>query len=245
MRTTRPATDSAGLLQVSEADLQRYAEGTLHPCRRSEIEGFLACNPDLAARVMQAMHQRERVSVSRAWIGAQAHRFRTRTIALCLACAVAGWAVAQSLDEDGPFHDLKVTPQYVEDAVMSQRVTHVRIGMTSQVETPQLNALEIEQATGIRMPVLGSAWRLLDAQIYPSEEGPSVSVLMETTQGKKMNLFAVSADTAADEVPVIAKEHGEYAAYWENDGAAYVLTGEGSSAELLSQAKALARSALM
>ena len=191
------------------------------------------------------MHQRERVGVLQPRTAAQAGRTSIRTITLCMACAVAGWAVAQGLDEDGPFHDLRMTPEYVEDAVMSQLVTHVRIGMTSQMETPLLNAQEIEQATGIRMPSLESDWQLLDAQIYPSEEGPSVSVLMQTMQGKKLNLFAVSADTAADDVPVLAKEHGEYAVYWEHNGAAYVVTGEGSSAELVHHANALARSALM
>jgi anti-sigma factor RsiW len=243
MRNIRPNAASVPFHQISDSDLRHYVEGTLSASRRSEIEGYLACNPDLAARVMQAMHQRERIGILQG--AAQAGRARIRTFTLCLACAIAGWAVAQSLDEDGPFHDLRVTPDYVEDAVMSQRVAHVRIGMMSQTETPRLDAEEIEHATGIRMPTLDSNWQLLDTQIYPSEEGPSVSVLMRNSQGERMNLFAVGADTTANEIPVVAKEHGEYAVYWEQDGAAYVLTGEGSSAELLHHANALARSALM
>jgi hypothetical protein len=245
MRNTRPEIRSSHRLRVSDADLRHYAEGGLSASRRTEIEGFLACNPDLAARVMQAMHQRERRGAMQASAASQAGRTRIRTLTLCIACAVAGWAVAQSLDEDGPFHDLRITPEYVEDAVMSQRVTHVRIGMTSQVETPLLNPEEIEQATGIRMPTFAEDWQLLDAQIYPSEKGPSISVLMQTRQGRKLNLFAVRANTTAGHVPVLAKEHGEYAANWEHNGAAYVVTGEGSSAELLGHAATLARGAPM
>jgi anti-sigma factor RsiW len=231
-------------LQVSESDLESYIAGTLGVSRRTEIEGFLACNPDLAANVMHALHQRERSRVA-AGRPLSGRRFRIGTVALCATCAVAGWAVAEGLDDEGPFYDLRTTPEYVEDAVMSQRVTHVRIGMNSQVETPSLDPREIERATRIRMPVLPETWRLLDAQVYPSEEGPGVSVLMETTLGKKINLFAVIADTAAGSTPSLAQEHGEKAAYWESGGAAYVITGDGSAEHLLGYAIELSRNSLM
>jgi anti-sigma factor RsiW len=235
----------ADTLQVSEADLHSYVDGSLSAPRRTKIEGFLACNPDLAANVMHAMHRRERSRVASGLSGSGRRRVRIGTVALCVTCAVAGWAVAEGLDDEGPFDDLKSTPEYVEDAVMSQRITHVRIGMSSQVETPQLDPREIERATSIRMPTLPATWRLLDTQIYPSEEGPGVSVLMETSMGKKINLFAVRADTSADGTPNVAREQGENAAYWESSGAAYVITGDGSAEHLLGYAIELSRSSMM
>ena len=88
--------------------------------------------------------------------------------------------LAEGLDDDGPFRDLSSIPEYVDDAIRSVKVTHLRIEMESQEQTPILNTADIEQATKIRMPGLPRDWELLDAQVYPSETGPSISVLMET-----------------------------------------------------------------
>ena len=38
---------------------------------------------------------------------------------------------------------------------------------------------------------------------------------------------------------------GEYAAYWEEEGGAYVLTGEGSSNEILADAALLSHNGMM
>lgn len=50
-------TDALDRLDFGEADLQACVSGRLPPDRRAGIEGFLACNPDLAAGVMKALHQ--------------------------------------------------------------------------------------------------------------------------------------------------------------------------------------------
>jgi hypothetical protein len=147
--------------------------------------------------------------------------------------------LAEGLDDDGPFRDLSSIPEYVDDAIRSVKVTHLRIAMESQEQTPVLNTADIEQATRIRMPGLPQDWKLLDAQVYPSETGPSISVLMETPELHKLNLFAVLADTRVGQTPVLDSDRGEYAAYWESGGAAYVLTGEGAPQELLNQAMQL------
>ncbi|MEO6081363.1 MAG: hypothetical protein ABIQ86_16580 [Steroidobacteraceae bacterium] len=243
-----PTNDEFGALQVlpvSDTELLAYVEGKLDASRKAEIEGFLACNPDLAATVMQALHQRERLTTNGRARPATRAAHMVRIVAACVACGVAGWAVAEGLDDDGPFRDLSATPEYVDDAIMSLRVARVRIGMDSQVETPNLDSAEIQRATQIRLPALPVSWRLLDTQLYPSEEGPSVSMLIEAMPGQKLNLFAVRADTAVTADPVVTTEKGELAAYWELDGAAYVLTGDGSRDELLTHATQLSRNALM
>lgn len=242
----RKFTGHSSVVSVSDDDLQSYVDGGLDTARRAVIEGFLACNPDLAARVMQQMHQRRRSMPSSSMAQGNVRAMRRAGVALaCLACVVAGWMSAEGMDNDGPFRDLSATPRYVDDAIMSQRVAHVRIGMESQIETPVLNSAEIEQATQIRMPDFPGDWRMLDAQVYPSEEGLSVSVLMEPEPGRKYSLFAVLADTSATEIPTVAMEKGEYAAYWESNGAAYVLTGDASRDEILSRARMLSGTSLM
>lgn len=225
---------------VSDADLAGYVAGRLDTGRRAEVEGYLAANPDLAAKVMQSLHQQARISeVTHAAPRSGRAMRPAQVVAACCICAVAGWAVAEGLDDDGPFRDLSSIPEYVDDAIRSQQVTHVRIGMASQLETPVLDPDEIQRATRIRMPALPATWRLLDTQVFPSETGPSISVLIEASSGEKLNLFAVLADTSVTDRPVVTTERGETAAYWESGGAAFVLTGAGSERELLSRAAQL------
>lgn len=218
-------TDALDRLDVGEADLQAYVSGRLPPDRRAAIAGFLACNPDLAAGVMKALHQQERARLAAsAPVASRLARFLRPGFA-CLICAIAGWAVAEGLDDDGPFRDLSRIPQYVEDAIRSHHVAQVRFAMLSQVETPHLDHNELEQITHIRMPALPEDWQLLDAQVFPSERGPSVSVQLVTPEGQALNLFAVRADTPVRDVPLVTRRGDQNAVYWESGGSAYVLTG--------------------
>lgn len=226
-------------LEVSDADLQAYVAGGLAPARRAQIAGFLACNPDLAASVMQALHQRERVRHVTPVPGAGGFARTTRIGLSCVACGIAGWALAEGLDDDGPFRDLSRIPQYVEDAIRSQRVAQVRFAMVSQVESPHLDRREIEQVTHIHMPALPEDWQLLDAQVFPSERGPSLSVQLVTAEGQGLNLFAVRADTAVRDVPLVTRRDGQQAVYWESGGSAYVLTGSTSPDAMLRAAAQL------
>lgn len=236
-------------LRIAREDLVAYATGGLSRARRAEIAGFLACNPDLAAEVMRLAHLNERSrgagSGECATRGAGSARRGARLVAAGLACAIAGWAFATGIDDDGPLQGLLKAPEYVEDAVMSWRATHLRISMHSQLQSTSLDVEELRRMMLIRLPVLPREWRLLDAQVYPSEAGPGVSMLLETTQGRQVNLFAVRSNTAATSTPVFTARHGANAAYWELGNAAYVLTGEGSPEEILLHAKRLSRSGLM
>jgi len=237
--------ESAAMLRIGDLELRAYVDGRLDHARRAAIEGFLACNPDLAASVMQALHQRDRARfvLPPGWQARMRHA--SRTLLACVSCGVAGWAVAAALDDDGPFLRVAGPPQYVDEAVMSQRATRVRIDMSSQVETPALDPAEIQRKMRLRLPVLPEDWRVLDAQVYPSDDGPGVNLLIETAPGRQLNLFAVRANTAVTAEPVVTRKDGEYAAYWEEEDAAYVLTGDGSREELLARASLLSRNAMM
>jgi anti-sigma factor RsiW len=234
-------------LRISRDDLLAYAEGRLDRSRRTDVAGFLACNPDLAAEVMRVVHLQERSRDAGQALTPATGRGRraARLAAACTACAIAGWAFAAGLDEDGPLQGLLKAPEYVEDAVMSWRATDLRIAMNSQTQTATLDTEELRQRMQIRVPVLPGGWRLLDAQVYPSEAGPGISMLLETAPGRQVNLFAVRSDTAASGSPQITVRNGAYAAYWEFEGAAYVLTGAGSQDEILAQASQLSRNGLM
>lgn len=242
MPTSPSSRSPSPVLHIGADDLAAYAEGRLDAARRAQIAGYLACNPDLAAEVMRTVHLRERSGAA----AAHPRRGISRTGRLAatgLACVVAGWAFATGLDDDGPLQGLLKAPEYVEDAVMAWHATHVRINLDSQMQSAVLDVEELERVMHIRVPALPAEWKLLDAQVYPSEAGPGINMLLTTTEGRQLNLFAVRSNTAASRIPDVAARNGAYAAYWEVDGAAYVLTGEGSADDMLLQATRLSRGA--
>lgn len=238
--------DAAGLFRLfGEEDIEAYARGGLSPERRRQIEGYLACNPDLAARVMGALHRNRAPSDPRR--GRRGPSAAMLACGLAVVCGVSAWAGAR-FDGDGETApgwreaDGDRAPGYVQDAVMSRRVVLVREAMRSQPQTPTLDAEEISRALKLRLPRLPQAWRVLDVQVFPSDDGPGVSLSAATSEGERLTLFAVRADAPTVDGPVIASRGDEHVAYWESDGTAFVLSGEGPDQALLDAAKGLAAS---
>lgn len=229
-------------LQVSDVELSRYAEGGLPPDRRRAVEGLLACNPDLAAQVMARMHMGG---------GSQPPRRRRGLAAAALVLGLvaglgsgAGLAAAARQDHDGWREmDGGDPPAYLEDAAESREASRLREGMASQVETPRLDAGEIRRTLRVPLPRLPPDWRVLDVQVFPTDDGPSVNVVVVTPRGRRLELFAVRTRTASGSRPEVAVRGRESVAFWERGEAAYVLAGPQSPQDLLSEASALARGA--
>lgn len=237
--------DAAGLLRlIGEDDLRIYAEGGLDLRRRREIEGYLACNPDLAAQVMGALHRTAAPSAVRRR-GRRLGQAAVAAVAL-VACGVSAWA-GSNFDGDRPVSpgwrqaDGDRAPGYVEDAVMSQRASLLRAAMASQAETPTLDAEEISRTLHLRLPELPAAWTLTDVQVFPSDDGPGVNLVAADARGRRYSLFAVRADTPVTERPVAASNGRDNVIFWERHDVAFVLSGDATVADLLQAAKALSR----
>lgn len=242
--STAANDDAAGLLRlIGEHDLRTYAAGGLPPQRRREIEGYLACNPDLAAQVMGAMH-RGVVSPARR----RGRRFGQTAIAAVavVACGVSAWA-GSSFDDDRTGSPAwrqqngERAPDYVEDAAASQRASALRAAMASQPETQTLDTEEISRTLHLRLPALPAAWHVTDVQVFPSDDGPGVSLTATAPSGRHFSLFAVRADTPVSERPVTASNGQQNVVLWERHDVAFVLGGDATVAELLDAAKALSR----
>lgn len=241
MRKT-PANDdarSAGRLEISDRDLADYVSDRIAPERRATIEGFLACNPDMAARVMSERHRRAR--------GGSARRVPWRSIAAagvaaCLLSGTVGWHAAAQPPVTAGWReaDGDSAPRYVEDALESRHAAQVRAAMLSQADSPNLDAVEVERALKVRAPRLPLGWRLIDVQVYPSDDGPALNLVVLTADSRRLNLFAVKADAAVSAAPVLAQKGRETVAYWERGAAAYVLLPDANGGDLLSDALALA-----
>lgn len=227
--------DRAALKSITDADLTDYVSGRMSRRRRAEVEGYLACNPDLAARIMGAMHkQGDATPTVRA----------KRSPMLAVVAAITGVfiaATAWSTETLERWGTPLTAPEFVEDALMSQRASLVRVDMKSQFENPDFDASEIGKVLKMNLPAFPPAWRIIDAQVYPSEEGPSVSLVVnDDGDAHPIYLFAVRANTIASKRPTMTRENGEYVAYWEMNGTAYALSGGRTRGEIEAGAALLA-----
>jgi hypothetical protein len=155
-----------------------------------------------------------------------------------------GWSAAIHRDRDGWRElDGDDPPDYVEDAAESRQAARLREKMTSQIETPGLDASEIRRALNLSLPKMPATWRVRDVQVFPTDDGPSVTLVVDTPSGGRLELFAVRANAWRGARPELARRGHETVAFWERGPAAYVLSGSHSQIELLADASVLARSA--
>ena len=161
-----------------------------------------------------------------------------------LGSGAAVWSAALGRDLDGWRElDGDHPPRYIEEAAESRQTARLRATMASQLETPQLDPQEIHRTLGVPLPRIPAGWKIRDVQVFPSDDGPSVNVVLETQRGR-MELFAVKTGPRANRRPQLARRgQEEFAAFWERDSAAYVLAGPQPASDLLSDASTLARSA--
>lgn len=246
---------------VTDADLDAYVDEQLPPMRRIEVEAWLAARPVLAARAMADLRIRDELRLALAgarptgrpetteaarrldWALARDRRLRGLSrIAAAAALVGAGWAAHAGL---GP---TRVTaspsyPAYVAEALQAHGATAVRAAMTSQRETPWLDPAEIRSATGIVMPRVPGDWRVRDAQIFPSPNGPSVELAAEAEGIGPVSLFAVRPGWFDVTGPTRGPEDRTASAYFQIGDVAYVLVaGPETGAALEAAAADLARS---
>lgn len=162
-----------------------------------------------------------------------------RRIAAVLAAGALGGAVYAgwgSLD----FGRLDARSQLVPDATMSHKVALLRSRYRDPGESGVIDTAEAQSATRAVVPALPREWRVTDAQIFPSDEGPSMQVMVVDGRGQAMSIFAVRARTDAPADPEVMEYAGQSVAYWQEGDLAYALTGDVPEAELGQMAEVLA-----
>ena len=122
------------------------------------------------------------------------------------------------------------------------KTTAVREQIKPQSAAANYNPEEIRASTAIVLPELPGDWRVTDAQIYPSEFGPSVEMTVDAGRDGHLSLFAVRpGNFAVKEVSHIKRDDVQ-TAYWQIGEVAYALIGDGQAAQLDGDAEKLARS---
>ncbi|MGV1789963.1 anti-sigma factor [Rhizobium lusitanum] len=248
---------------IIDTDLDAYVDGELTLGRRVEVESYLSEHPEIAAKVMADMSIRGELRMA---LAGESHVVRAETreaarrlerglvygrmlgsfqrVAAVAVLVMTGWVAHTSF---GAFTASEVNasvpaPAFVDDAVRAYKTTTVREEVKPQSVAENYNPEEIRASTAIVLPDLPGDWRVTDAQIYPSEFGPSVEMMVDAGKDGHLSLFAVRpGNFAVQEVSHIKRDDVQ-AAYWQIGEVAYALIGNGQAGQLDGDAEKLARS---
>jgi anti-sigma factor RsiW len=239
---------------IVDADLNAYVDDQLDVSRRIQVEAYLSEHPTVAAQVMADLRVKDELrlalagadSAPRPGTREAARRLegalaRRRVYALFQRAAVvtlfigAGWFAHERI---GPLGATKVAastqaPAYVSEAIAAHETAQLRQTADWQKPSREFDAAALRAATAITLPELPKGWRVVDAQIFPSANGPSVEVALAAGEGRMLSLFAERPGNFAVE-PVQETHTAEArAAYWQIGDVAYALVADKSEAASL------------
>src|SRR5215210_5720463 len=237
---------------IAETDLHGYVDDQLDIARRLEVKDYLAHHTESAARVMAALKvraglwlkssvpsrasdrvldQARRLERALAWrqVG-----LRLRRVAAIVALIGLGWLAHDKagLFEISPSEAAPKPPAFVEEARHSHETALLRARMASQRRTPDLSRAEIFAQTSIAVPQLPREWRVVDVQVFPSHEGPSVEVALDGGALGPLSLFSARSSSFDVIALTVARSEKGTTAYWQTGPLVYALTGTVPELEL-------------
>lgn len=245
---------------ITDLDLHAYVDDQLDEWQRLRIETHLSQHPDAAAQVMLDICLRRelrlalapatppspqvRIAASRL---SRAMRQDTRMRRLVRIVPVASLVVVGWLAHAG-LGPLSVTPgvasmpapPVVQAAVSARDASLIRLPMRSQPQTVDLDPAEMRAATGILLPRFDPEWRLLDAQIFPSPQGPGIELVFDGKGLGRLTHFAVRTGQFAVTLPHAENRGLNSVAWFQIGETAHVLIADkGGPDTLLNTAKTL------
>lgn len=205
--------------QITDMDLSAYVDGQLDEWQSARVEAWLALHPDQAAKVMQDIRlQRElRIALSGpASHGVQLatdrlarglHRdaiirrsLRFAPVAVMVTFGWLAWAGLLPISV-GSVSAGSAHPEFVTAALAARDASEVRLPMTSMPDDPQLDTEELRAMTGILLPAFAPDWTIIDAQVFPSPQGPGIEIVFDTPDLGRVHHFAVRPGEFAVSLP--------------------------------------------
>lgn len=233
------------MTQISDIDLQAFVDGELDPMRRIAVIDHLIKEPQACRQVLLDLKIAETLRASRAVpmsdddrgvalarsLSARVNRSRLFSARSAFGGAVAAaLALAVGL---GVAIGFQKPPLYLQEALESRQAATVRLAMRSQIETVGFDSRDIRSATRIRVPELPDGWRIVDAQVFPSDFGPALQLSIATADGGTVSLFATHARAGAPAQPQLTKINDATLVAWETAGNTYVMSGHPAEPETL------------
>ena len=245
-----------------DAELAAYVDDQLDPHHRIAVEGYLARNPTLAAEVMGDLRLRDELRLALALSEPRATPATTQAarrlaramgqdrlmrrfarLAAVVGLFGLGWLAHLGLGplSIGTINASEQPPAFVEAALAAHATSRLRIEMSSQPEVPDFDPAEIRAATGIVLPEVPPTWAVRDVQVFPSPQGPSVEMSLDTDTLGEVSLFAVRPGTFTVLQPHSAVRPGATVAWFQIGDVAHVLVAaDADSDDLTASAEQLA-----
>ena len=242
-------------LQISDSELQAYADGRLSEERSRAVEAWLAARPDDAERV--AAYRRLGEELRRAydpvldeplpdWLGgARVPRRRWHGLArvaswMALGLAIgafAGWEFRDSRQVAAPRADVGAVMAHraaVAHATYSPEVRHpVEVG--ADQEAHLVAWLSKRLGTQLRAPKLESVgYSLVGGRLLPGETGPVAHFMYQCNQGTRVTLY-VRSDMGSNRSTAFryAREGNVGVFYWVDTKVGYALSSADISKDAL------------
>jgi len=254
--------------EISEEDLLAYVDGQLGVARRVAVEAYLQENPELAARVMQDMRQRDEIRLflmdeapadaQGTWTGTtaaviplpapkprppHAHPSLRAAVAAVLFIGI-GWSAHELFGDilADPAAAAHAVPAFASEAAQAYRkAEEPRAALASRPpeEVPHLARLASQPSgTTLAIPTFPRELRPLATRIVPWDRRAAVQVDYATRDSRRVTLFAAEDPRFAVSALEVASIDGVSVAYWRQGHHVYALSGDVPFADLLSYAEA-------
>jgi anti-sigma factor RsiW len=248
--------------QITEGDLQAYADGRLEPERRAAVDAWLAGRPDEAERLADYRHLGDALRsaydpVLQEEVPERLARALHRGHAWRRYAAVAGWLVIGILI--GGFggwklHDSRPAGSAATDIgmVMAHRAAVAHATYSPEVRHPvEVGAdqeahlvawLSKRLGAPVRAPKLEEVgYSLVGGRLLPGDNGPVAHFMYQCTQGTRVTLYVRTEATANRETAFRYAEEGKVRVfYWVDRKLGYALSsGDISKDDLFKVANAV------
>lgn len=243
---------------ITDMDLTSYIDGQLDDWQSARVEAWLAHHPDRAAEVMQDISLQRELRIALSDPASAAVRHASERLARGLhrdavvrkslrfapvaAIAALGWLAWAGLLplSIGSVNAAVGHPEFVKAALSAREASDIRLPMISMTEDPHLDAEELRAMTGILLPAFDPDWVIIDAQVFPSPQGPGVEIIFNTPDLGRVHHFAVRPGDFAVSLPETVLSGTSPLSWFQIGETAHVLIAErGDTDHLASAAAAL------
>jgi anti-sigma factor RsiW len=240
-------------MNLSEKDIQAFADDLVEPERRAEVEAYLTCDAEAAERVAayrdqnaqlralfnpvldEAIPQRLTMLAPRR----SPTRFAIAASWLILGAAI-GWGANFLIGEDPGRSVTFAHRAAIAHAVYSPEVRHpVEVGADQQEHL--VRWLSKRLGADLRPPVLvESGYELVGGRLLPGDRGAVAQFMYQDAKGRRLTLYVSKMNVSQGDTAFrFSRENGVSVFYWVDGALGYALSADLPKHDLLGVATAV------